>query len=728
MSAHQHEKTEPPVFLLALLLGIAGLVTLNVFFPHVIISLIILVLCVILVFIWYQRDKKWRALASTLEQNQKPPLETELSFIQDLVDQLPLGILLFNSNNQCLIANKIITNSNVLDSRKAIQNISLSEILSEDFYQQFKRLIESREAKNTSNQIFEYLHNNNRPGVAIVTVFHPTAINAVDDITHNDAISILIMRDITEAHESTKQLTTLNDELKKQTDVAVANSLAKSQFLANMSHEIRTPMNGLLGMIQLIKMTELDETQSRYTQTMFQSATALLKILNDILDLSKLESGKFTFESEVFDVELLLKQITDTYTLPAGEKNLELINKIGPSVPTFLIGDQFRIAQIISNFVSNSLKFTSAGSIVIDVQLIEKNDKNAIIEFSVQDTGIGMNENQTARVFGSFEQADNSTTRQFGGTGLGLTISRDLVKKMDGQLGLESASEKGSRFWFRLPLLIGPNPQYIDDWSLDYKHILVVDDMPDAREIIATYLESWGIKTTLASSAHEALEKYEQALDVDAVITDWKMPEKDGVWLLDKLKQVRSGEALTMMMVTAYDKSQLKEQSADWSDITIISKPVMASDLFNCLHQLKPQNTSNVKKIDNTDEYVPPNLAGKKILIVDDNDINIVVATSMLEQANIDVDTANDGTQAIIKIEKNNYDLVLMDYQMPIMDGIEATKRLRTLGYNLPIVAMTAAGFQEDVDAYYQAGMNGVVIKPFQLEQLLEAVQEQWQS
>ena len=511
-----------------------------------------------------------------------------LQQIQAVVNKLPVGVLFYNQQRQCVFINSYMANSGLIVEQDFDSLPELHDLFCPTFLSTFGEQMDATSAERPeffASQIFEYTNKFERKRVVEIRIFSPNA-----EASGMSALGTVIARDITEAYESTNQLTILNEELRSQTNVAIAHSQAKSQFLANMSHEIRTPMNGIFGMLELLKMTELNVQQKQYISTMDQSSQALLKTLNDILDLSKLESGKLTFESERFDLALMVQQIVDTYKKSAEDKNLKLVSSLSTDLPSHLIGDEFRITQILNNFVSNAIKFTEAGQIDIELCLIEKDETNAIIEFSVKDNGIGLSTEQQSRIFSSFEQADNSTTRQFGGTGLGLSISKDLIKKMQGQLDVESSLGKGSRFWFRLPLM----------------------------------------------SCNESVQ-------------------------------------------------------TEYTDLNSSSQSVSI-------------------------------LQGKNILIVDDNEINRAVAASMLEQHRAKTFQVDNGKKAVELNQSFTFDLILMDYQMPIMDGIEASKALRANGLSLPIIAMTAAGFDEDIDAYFEAGMDGVIIKPFQSEQLIQEV------
>ena len=508
-----------------------------------------------------------------------------LQQIQTVVNKLPIGVLFYNQQRQCVFINKYMENSGLVIENDVDSMPELTDLFCPTFLATFSNQLDKQSSARPefiASQVFDYKNKYDRQRFVEIKIFSPDA-----EASGMNALGTVIARDITEAYESTSQLSTLNDELRNQTNIAIAHSQAKSQFLANMSHEIRTPMNGMFGMLELLKMTDVSAQQKQYISTMDQSAQALLKILNDILDLSKLESGKLTFESERFDLALMVQQIIDTYSKSAADKQLKLISSLSEDLPNYLIGDEFRITQILNNFVSNAIKFTETGKIEIDLRLVDRDDTNAIIEFSVKDSGMGLSAEQQSRIFNNFEQADNSTTREFGGTGLGLSISRDLIKKMHGQLDVDSILGEGSRFWFRLPLM-----------------------------------------------------------------------------LCNETGQLESPE----------------------------------------------QNQSS---------YSITSLQGKNILIVDDNEINRAVAASMLEQHRAKTFQVDNGRKAIELNKSFSFDLILMDYQMPIMDGIQASKTLRENGLTLPIIAMTAAGFDDDIEAYFEAGMDGVIIKPFQSEQLI---------
>lgn len=500
---------------------------------------------------------------------------------------------------------------------------------------------------------------------------------------------------------------------------------AKSEFLANMSHEIRTPMNAVIGLAQLALATNLDAKQRDYLEKIHLSSASLLGILNDILDYSKIEAGRLDIESVEFSLEEVLRNIGNLFIATAEHKEIEIVFAIAANLPLNLRGDPLRLGQVLGNLVGNALKFTERGEVQISVQGMPRDDGGILLEFSVRDTGIGMTPEQVGRLFTPFNQADASTTRKYGGTGLGLAISRRLVEMMGGEICVESEAGKGSVFRFTARCALSESQQTALRPSLVHLRVLVVDDLASTREALRQMLEAWDYVVELAASGEEALTIL-QDTRFDVALIDWKMPGIDGVELIKRIRALAPEQAADLpilMMSTTTDKEsvQVAAQSAGIS--TVLSKPLTPSSLFDGLMNLLSGDTNTALRVQQSipEMAVFPDV---RVLLVEDNAINQQVAREFLVQAGVEVVVANNGSEALDWLERESFDLVLMDIHMPVMDGLEATRRIRAnpRWQALPVLAMTAAVLQEDREACVAAGMNDCVAKPIVPEKLFAAL------
>lgn len=639
-------------------------------------------------------------------------MNATLDIFTSYLDAVPNAIFLCDNDLNPVYRNEAMENvktkhSTLLDGKPLIK-FFIDNIAQEPEYEPFRVVLESphnNDIVTTNLEIADNDGNECNYTLSMRRVYAPG---------YEDSSSILIILSDT----------TVMAQARRESEKA---NKAKSAFLANMSHEMRTPMNAIIGMTSIAKTSADIERKDYCLDKITDASNHLLGVINDILDMSKIEADKFELSSVTFDFEKMLKNIANIISFRVNEKHQNFTVRIDSSIPAMLVGDDQRISQVITNLLSNSVKFTpEGGSIRLVAQLKAEEDGICTIEVDVIDTGIGVSDDQKARLFNSFEQADSSTSRKFGGTGLGLAISKRIVEMMDGRIWIESELGKGSSFCFTIKLQRGEDVgkyKLSPEVTRQNVKLLVVDDSTDIHYYFEEITKLWGMKCDTASSGAQALSLIEQNGMYDIYFVDWSMPEMDGIELSRRIKEHSSGNSV-VIMISGVDWADIEDGAKDAGVDKFLAKPLFPSSVLDCINECLSPTMREMPK--HEEIAIEQCFAGKRMLLAEDVYVNREILITLLKETGIEIDCAENGREAVELFCKTQdyYDVVLMDIQMPEMDGYEATRQIRSLetdyARNIPIIAMTANVFKEDVERCLASGMNDHLGKPLNFGDIMQ--------
>lgn len=667
-------------------------------------------------------EDHWFAVGIARDVTEAKSLEKKLRILSTVVEQSSEGIMIADIEGNITFVNNAWTLLHAYEAREELIGKPLSICHNQE--QIINDVIPfNQKVKENGFHSGEVGHIR-KDGTPFPTLMSSTLL--MDEQGKPHSITSLA-RDITERKQAEEKL------LLAKESAEVANR-AKSEFLANMSHEIRTPMNGIIGMTELALDTNLNPEQEEYIMIVRDSADELLRIINDILDFSKIEAGKMEIEKVPFNIRDSLKHTINTLAFRAQEKNLEFICYFHSDVPENIKGDPGRLKQILINLLGNAIKFTSDGEIIVDISVLNDSDANVELLISVKDSGIGIPKEKLGKIFESFSQADGSTTRQFGGTGLGLTISSKLVNMMSGELRVDSSPGKGSRFYFNLivekSISGSAQSSFVSKEELHNKKVLIVDDNNSNRKILFEILKSWEMDAFWAESVDKAIKMVEKSAQknqpFDLFLVDLQMPKKDGFQFIREAKEIDTKAKVVMM---SSDGRRLGKEDCEHFGIEVyMPKPLMQKDLLKTLKEIlnEKENNNPIKPEDeeNTQESIIAE--GLRILLAEDNPVNQKLAERILVKRGHIVKVVENGELLMQAMDNNSYDVILMDVQMPVMDGLTATAKIRQLekshGGHIPIVAMTAHAMKGDKDRFLAAGMDDYISKPIKPIELFSAL------
>lgn len=661
-----------------------------------------------------------RADMSNLEGDYKAiiyGMNATLDIIASQLNAIPGALALFDGNKKLMFAND--TMKTLIDfhgfnekSNELILNLTANEPLPEEVEKIFQ------EKGFTGIYKADIV----LPGKEGDRKTYAAAIRRAGDDSVSDAANtdetcvILVLSD-----------TTTLTQAKNEAEMA---SQAKSNFLSNMSHEMRTPMNAIIGMTSIAKTSGSVDRKDYCLEKIEGASKHLLGVINDILDMSKIEAGKFDLSNDDFSLEKTLRKVFNVTNFRIEEKAQDLVVSIDKNIPPGLYGDDQRLSQVMTNILSNAVKFTpDGGKIKFEAKLLDKDEESCSLQFSITDTGIGISHEQSARLFSSFEQADTSTVRKYGGTGLGLSISKHIVETMGGRIWVESEPGQGSTFSFTTKLGISKKDfktNKAENVKWHEVNILVVDDDQNTLDHFLEMAQSLGLKCDIAISPKEARQRIEEKGGYDIYFVDWKMPEENGIDLSRYIKE-HDGNRSTIVMISSAEWSFIENEAKDAGVDKFLSKPLFASDIADCISETI--NHGEIAKMPTSPVIQKDYFKGRHILLAEDIEINREIAGALLAPTELDIDFAETGLEALRKFSENpgKYELILMDIHMPEMDGYEATRKIRALpdprAQSIPIVAMTANVFREDIEKCIAAGMNDHIGKPIDIEELIRKLE-----
>ncbi|MEO5334627.1 MAG: response regulator [Magnetococcus sp. YQC-5] len=647
----------------------------------------------------------------------------ERKLLRQLIDAVPLPIFFFESQGKLIFSNDAFQKFTGIDGSN-LDEINMNELFCVDdqpkIYSIVSSLLENQEDDRIHKRIELKSSDDQSRAIDVILLKFQKSDQATPAI-----IGVLV--DFTEQKAFTTRLIQAKKYAEEMAGKANLASHAKGEFLANMSHEIRTPLNGVIGLTHLCLQTELTGQQRDYLVKVSVSANTLLQLINDILDFSKIEAGKLTMEAVEFTLDEVLGGVVAALSVKSHEKRLEMLLDTKRNVPPCLQGDPHRLGQILTNLVGNAIKFTEKGEVSITIEVMEETQESALLQFTVRDTGIGMTPEQVSKLFQEFSQGDTSITRKYGGTGLGLAISKRLVEMMGGRIVVANEPGRGSRFTFtaRFNKVEVPVMEiFMPSDNLRGMHILVVDDNEGARQIIAEHLEALSYHPVCVACGEEAIEAIVAAdrenSGFDLVLMDWRMPGMSGMEAVRHIKKELSLQKTpNVIMVTAYGQEYIESSEEEKSLLDgFLMKPVHITSLLDVIMIVFGYEPTRQLVSRSNNPFA--SLAGARVLLAEDNEINQQVAQELLEQAGIEVVIANNGQEAVALASREHFDAILMDLQMPIMDGLTATKHIRSekSAEVLPIIAMTANAMSGDREKCLEEGMNDHIAKPVDPEMM----------